>query len=164
MYRDAGFSAAKAGLLLGVITAVTIPLSFWLPAWAARMRTQTWLMVALVACYPVGYVGLVVAPVEGAYVWAAFVGAATAVFPVTLVLIGLRARTSDGTAALSGFTQSVGYLMAAVGPFGMGFLYDLTGGWTVPLLALTALLVPQLVFGILIARPAFIEDQVAMTR
>jgi len=160
VYRDAGFSPATAGLLLGVVTAMSIPLSLVLPAWAARMRTQTWLLVWLVACYPVGYVGLLVAPVAGAWVWAAFVGAGTTVFPVTLVLIGLRARTSDGTAALSGFTQSVGYLMAAVGPFGMGLLYDATGGWTVPLLALIALLVPQLVAGVVIGRPAYIEDQI----
>ena len=160
VYRDAGFSPTTAGLLLGVVTAMSIPLSLVLPAWAARMRTQTWLLVALVACYPVGYVGLLVAPVAGAWVWAAFVGAGTTVFPVVLVLIGLRARTSDGTAALSGFTQSVGYLMAAVGPFGMGLLYDATGGWTVPLLALIALLVPQVVAGIVIGRPSYIEDQV----
>ena len=62
------------------------------------------------------------------------VGVAASVFPVVLTLIGLRARTSEGTAALSGFTQSVGYLIAAIGPFGMGCVYDLTGGWTVPLI------------------------------
>ena len=45
VYRDAGFSAGTAGLLLGVITAMSIPLSFWLPAWAARMENQTWLIV-----------------------------------------------------------------------------------------------------------------------
>ena len=51
-----------------------------------------------------------------------------------LVLIGLRSRTPEGTAALSGFTQSMGYLLAAIGPFGVGVLHDATGGWTVPLL------------------------------
>ncbi len=159
VYRDAGFSAATSGLLLGVITAMSIPLSIWLPAWAARMRTQTGLIVAVICCYPVGYLGLVLAPVRGAWLWAVMVGCGAAIFPVVLTLIGLRARTSAGTAALSGFAQSVGYLMAAVGPFGMGLLYDLTGGWTVPLLALTALLVPQLAAGLLVSRPSFIEDQ-----
>jgi CP family cyanate transporter-like MFS transporter len=158
VYRDAGFSAGTAGLLLGVITAVSIPLSFWLPAWAARMRHQTWLITVLVLLYPVGYVGLILAPVGGAVVWAVLVGTAASVFPVVLALIGLRSRTSEGTAALSGFTQSVGYLIAAVGPFGMGFLYDLTGGWTVPLVALIVLTVPQLVTGLLVSRPAYLED------
>ena len=114
---------------------MSIPLSFWLPAWAARMEHQTWLIVVLVACYPVGYVGLIARagrPAPGCgRCWSA---SRAAVFPVVLTLIGLRARTSEGTAALSGFTQSVGYLIAAIGPFGMGSLYELTGGWTVPLI------------------------------
>jgi MFS transporter, CP family, cyanate transporter len=159
VYRDAGFSPGRAGLLLGVITAMSIPLSFWLPAWAARMRNQGWLIAGLIACYPVGYVGLILAPVAGAWVWAVLVGIAASVFPVVLTLIGLRARTSEGTAALSGFTQSVGYLIAALGPFGMGLLYDVTGGWTVPLLALIALAIPQLVAGLIAARPSYIEDE-----
>ncbi|HEU5044418.1 MAG TPA: MFS transporter [Nocardioidaceae bacterium] len=159
IYRDAGFSPATAGLLLGVITAMSIPLSFWLPAWAARMERQTWLIAALVLCYPVGYIGLMVAPVAGAWLWAILVGIAAAVFPIALMLIGLRSRTSAGTAALSGFTQSVGYLIAAVGPFGVGLLYGITGGWTVPLAALTVLVVPQLVTGLMIARPSYVEDQ-----
>ena len=158
VYRDAGFSPGTSGLLLGVVTAVSIPLSFWLPAWAARMERQTWLITLLVLLYPIGYLGLILAPVGGAVVWALLVGTAASVFPVVLALIGLRARTSEGTAALSGFTQSVGYLIAAIGPFGMGFLYDLTGGWTVPLVALMVLTVPQLVTGLLVARPSYIED------
>ena len=47
-----------------------------------------------------------------------------------LTLIGLRARTPDGTAALSGFSQSSGYLLAALGPFAVGALHDATGSWT----------------------------------
>jgi MFS transporter, CP family, cyanate transporter len=164
VYRDAGFSAGTAGLLLGAITAMSIPLSFWLPAWAARMENQTWLIVGLIACYPVGYVGLIVAPVAGAWLWAVLVGVAASVFPVVLTLIGLRARTSEGTAALSGFTQSVGYLVAALGPFGMGFLYDLTGGWNVPLTALIVLVVPQLIAALTVARPSYIEDAIGVTR
>jgi CP family cyanate transporter-like MFS transporter len=138
---------------------MSIPLSFWLPALAARMGNQTVLIIALVACYPIGYLGIIFAPVSGAWLWAVAVGTATAVFPVVLVLIGLRARTSEGTAALSGFTQSVGYLFAGVGPFGMGLLFQLTGGWTVPLAALLALTVPQLAAGLMVARPAYIEDK-----
>jgi CP family cyanate transporter-like MFS transporter len=160
IFRDAGFSPGTAGLLLGVVTAMSIPLSFWLPAWAARMTNQTWLVVALVGCYPVGFIGMILAPVSGAWVWAVVIGTGAAVFPVALTLIGLRARTSEGTAALSGFTQSVGYLLAAIGPFGMGVLYDLTGGWTVPLVALLALTVPQLVAGLTVARPSYLEDAI----
>jgi CP family cyanate transporter-like MFS transporter len=161
VYRDAGFSPTTAGLLLGVVTGVSIPLSFILPALAARLHDQTVLMCVLVACYPVGYLGLVFAPVSGAWAWAFLIGVACSVFPVVLTLIGLRSRTSTGTAALSGFTQSVGYLIAAIGPFGMGVLYDLTGGWTVPLVTLSVLSLLQLLAGLLVARPAYVEDELA---
>lgn len=164
VYRDAGFSPSTAGLLLGVITAMSIPLSFWVPSVAARLHDQTWLVLALTACYPVGYLGLILDPAGAAWVWAVAVGAGTSVFPLVLTLIGLRSRTGAGTAALSGFSQSVGYLFAATGPFGVGLLYDATGGWTVPLTALLVLVVPQLVFGLVVARPSYIEDQLDRSR
>ncbi len=158
IYRDAGFSPSTAGLLLGVVTGTSIPLSFVVPTLAGRMRDVRLLVLALVSCYPVGYIGLAVAPQAGAWAWAVIVGVATATFPLVLTLIGLRARTAEGTASLSAFTQSVGYLLAAVGPFGVGVLHERTGGWTVPLLALTALAVPLAACGMALGRPDYIED------
>lgn len=164
VYRDAGFSATTAGLLLGVITAMSIPLSFVIPSLAARLHSQTWLILTLGACYPVGYIGLILAPAEGAWLWAVMVGIGASIFPLVLTLIALRARTSEGTAALSGFTQSVGYLIAAVGPLGIGVLYDATGGWTVPLSVMCVLVLGQVAAGLLVARPSYIEDHLPATQ
>jgi CP family cyanate transporter-like MFS transporter len=159
VYRDAGFSRGTAGLLLGVITGVTIPLSFVIPSLTARLTNPRWLLGAIMVCYPVGYVGLIIAPHGGAWLWAVTIGIGGCTFPLVLTLIGLRARTPAGTAALSGFTQSVGYLIAVVGPFGVGALHGATNGWTVPLVVLIAVNVPQLVVGMYASRPASIEDQ-----
>ena len=76
-----------------------------------------------------------------------------------LTLIGLRAHTADGTAALSGFTQSLGYLIAAIGPFAIGLIYDATGGWTVPLWLLLVLVLPLMAVCAYVGRPAYLEDQ-----
>ncbi len=84
---------------------------------------------------------------------------AACVFPVLLTLIGLRAHTPDGTAALSSFTQSLGYLIAGIGPFAIGALYDATGHWTTPLWLLMALVLPLLALGAYAGRPAYLEDQ-----
>ena len=159
LYRDAGFSAHAAGLLLGVITGVSIPLSFLIPSIVARTHNQTVLMCAVMSCYPVGYVGLILAPHAGALVWAILVGIGTTTFPLILTLIGLRARTPSGTAALSGFAQSAGYLIAGTGPFTVGLLHEVSGGWTLPLLALLAVTVPQLLLGLAVSRPAYVEDE-----
>jgi CP family cyanate transporter-like MFS transporter len=159
IYQDAGFPAHTAGLLLGVITGVSIPLSFVIPTIVARTHDQTLVLCSLMACYPLGYVGLMLAPESGAWLWAVLVGTGTATFPLILTLIGLRARTPAGTAALSGFAQSVGYLIAGIGPFGVGLLHHLAGGWTVPLIALLVLTVPQLLLGLAVSRPAYVEDE-----
>ncbi|MGH3508575.1 MAG: MFS transporter [Nocardioidaceae bacterium] len=88
VYRDAGFSANEAGLLLGVTTATSIPMSFVLPGLAARLRHQGPLILALCMTYLIGYGGLIIAPVEGAVAWALLIGTGTAIFPLALLLIG----------------------------------------------------------------------------
>jgi CP family cyanate transporter-like MFS transporter len=159
LWRDHGYSAGQAGLLVGLVAAVSIPLSLWIPAAAARREDQRGLLLAVMGCYPVGYVGLMIAPHDLAVLWALLVGIGAVTFPIVLTLIGLRSRTPAGTAALSGLTQSLGYLIAVVGPFAVGAIYDASGGWTWPLALLTALTLPQIAVGMYVGRPAYIEDQ-----
>jgi CP family cyanate transporter-like MFS transporter len=163
LWRDNGYSPAEAGGLVGVVAAVSIPVSLLVPVLAVRRPDQKRVVVAVMACYPVGYAGLLLAPHGGALAWAVLVGIGACTFPLILTMISLRARTPTGTAALSGFTQSVGYLLAAVGPFSVGVLYDHTGGWTWPLATLLGLCVPQLLLGLYVARPVFLEDELRGT-
>lgn len=160
VFRDAGFSGTEAGLLLGVVTGVSIPLGFVVPALAGRMTNVAPIVVVLFACYPIGYIGMILAPAGGAVAWAVLIGVAIGTFPLILVLIPLRARTPSGTAALSGFTQSVGYLAAAIGPFAVGVVHDATDGWTVPLLLLLMLAVPILPIGLAVSKPTYVEDEI----
>ena len=164
IYRDAGFSATTAGLLLGVITGMSIPIALWAPAAAARAPDQRKLMLGLIACYPAGFLGLLLFPREGAWLWAVLLGVAAAVFPVVLTLIGLRSRTPAGTAALSGFTQGIGYAVSVIGPLGTGILYDATGGWAWPLLALTVMAGLTAMLATVVGRPGSVEDEIAARR
>lgn len=159
LWRDNGYSATEAGALVGVVAAVGIPLSVILPTAIARVHDQRLLMLAVMGCYPIAFLGLILAPGSWGIVWAALLGTGAATFPIILVMISLRARTSGGTAALSGFTQSVGYLIAAPGPFVVGLVHDVSGGWTWPLVLLLALLVPLVGLGMYVGRPHHLEDQ-----
>jgi len=159
LWRDHGYGAEQAGLLVGIVAGVSIPLSLWLPALCARLENQVGLILAVLASYLVGYALLLVDAHSLAIPAAVLVGIGCCVFPVVLTLIGLRAHTPDGTAALSGFTQSLGYLMAALGPFLVGTIYDSTGGWTTPLWLLVALVLPLMAVGAYVGRPAYLEDQ-----
>lgn len=161
LWRDSGYSATVAGVLAGILAAAAIPLSLVLPNVLARSSDPRRLLFAVIVAYPVGYVGLMVAPYSLALAWALVVGAATATFPLILTLIGLRARTPEGTAALSAFTQSTGYLLAALGPFLVGVVHDATGGWTWPLVLLLALSLPLFPLAAYVSRPVLLEDQLA---
>jgi CP family cyanate transporter-like MFS transporter len=132
-----------------------------MPALAVRLPTLRPIVLLLSAASAVAYVGLAVAPYAGALAWVTLLAVGQTAFPLALAAIGLRARTGPGTVALSAFTQSGGYLLAAFGPLVVGLLYEATGGWLAPLAFLFAALVAQTVAGLAIARPRFIEDEAA---
>ncbi len=161
LWRDSGYGATVAGALAGLVAATSIPLSLWLPNVLARSANQRRVLFTVIATYPVGYVGLMVAPYSLAPLWAIVVGIGAVTFPLILTLIGLRARTPEGTAALSAFTQSAGYLIAIAGPFAVGVVHDATGGWTLPLALMLALALPLFAVAAYVARPVFVEDQLA---
>lgn len=159
IYREAGYSPTTAGLMLGIITGIGIPISLLVPTLAARRPSQVPLMVVLLVCYPIGTLGLMLGIDHTPWLWAVIIGISHGVFPLILTLLGLRTRTPSGTAALSGSAQSVGYLIAAVGPLSLSLLRDATGGWTVPLGLLVALWVPLAWSAVLVARPGYMEDE-----
>jgi CP family cyanate transporter-like MFS transporter len=116
---------------------------------AARRRSQERLVVFSTALAVAGVAGLMIAPADLAAVWAILIGAATGCYlSLALTFLVLRAPDTAHTAALSGMVQSGGYMLAAVGPTGMGALHDLAGGWTVPLWALMGVTVLACVFGL----------------
>ena len=159
LWRDHGYDAGQAGALVGIVAAVSIPISLWLPGAVARRDNQVTLVLSVLGCYLVGYGMLLVDAHAFAIPAALLIGVGCCIFPLVLTLIGLRAHTPDGTAALSGFTQSLGYLMSALGPFVVGTIYDATGSWTGPLWLLLALVLPLMASAAYVARPAYLEDQ-----
>lgn len=159
IYQDAGLEPAHAAMMLGIVATIGIPLALLLPYHAARQQDQRLVVLAVGLAAVTGFSGLLVMPSTLPWLWAVLLGIGGSAFPWVLTMIGLRARTQDGTAMLSGFVQSIGYVLAAVGPLGAGLLFDLTGSWTVPLGVLTFMCVPLVLAGLTFARPRFLEDE-----
>ncbi len=155
---DAGLSAVAAGGLLAVAALLGAPLSLLVPPLAARRPGQGGWVVAVTASTAAGIVGLLTAPDAAPALWAVLYGAGTgAAFPLAMTLILVRSRDAAQTGRLSAAAQSVGYLLAATGPLAVGLLHEATGGWTAGLLVLLAVLIPQLVAGLLAARPRLVR-------
>ncbi len=160
IYRDAGMPPAAAGLLLSVATLVQAPASLVIPRLAARARDQRGLVLLAVVLIAAGFVGVLLAPMAAPYVWVALLGAGLgAGFALALLFTVLRAPTSAETARLSAMAQTIGYTLAAAGPFLVGALHAATGAWTAALVLLLALTIPQLLTGLRAGRALHIGQQ-----
>jgi len=136
LLRDQGSSVAGAGVALAVFNLLGIGSAFAVPSLAQRRADQRWLCWVICAVWGVGVLGLLVAP-DAYLLWAVVAGFGQgAGISIVFTLFVLRARTSDAARELSGLVQSVGYLVAAAGPFLLGALRDATGGWSLPLVVL----------------------------
>ncbi|MFY1697215.1 MFS transporter [Solwaraspora sp. WMMA2101] len=159
LFRDAGFRAETAGLLLAGVTAVSVPIAMVMPTLAGRMTSLRPLVLGTALASGLSYAGLLWSPYDLALVWMVLLALGQGTFPMALAMIGLRARTGAGIVSLSAFTQSVGYLIAAVGPLSVGLLYGRTGDWVAPVGLLVVALLVQTGVGWSIARPRWIEDE-----
>lgn len=152
IYRDAGLSAERAGVLFAVTSFLGVPLSFALSAVAGRMRSQSGIAATLGVFGVAGYAGLWASPAGAPWLWAVLLGVVNGAFPLVLTLIALRGRTPETVVRLSAFAQGVGYLLAMPGPILIGVLHDASGGWRLPLAVMVALMIPQIVVGALAGR------------
>jgi CP family cyanate transporter-like MFS transporter len=130
-------SAAAAGGLLALMNGGNAIAAMAMPMVAHRARDQRLLVAATVLAIAVGLTGTLVASAGSAAAWTLLLGLGQG-SSLGLAIFFTAARAPDPVtaASLSGFAQSTGYLIAAAGPLGVGFLHRATGGWTVPVLTL----------------------------
>ncbi len=148
MFRDRGVSAAHAGDLLALMNLGNAVTAMLMPVLAHRARDQRSLAALSAVATGAGLACAAFGP--------------TALAPEFMVLMGLgqgatlglaifytMARSPDPrtAASLSAFAQGVGYLIASTGPIAVGFLHTATGGWTVPVWVLLAVVALELVTG-----------------
>ncbi|GAA1893326.1 CynX/NimT family MFS transporter [Streptantibioticus ferralitis] len=150
---DHGMSRSTAGVVFAFNTFVQLAGAFAVPLLAGRMSSQRLLVVMVTVLVGGGYAGLLVAPVAYAWLWAALIGVGQGGgIGLALTLIVLRAGDAHTAARLSGMSQTVGYLVAAAGPFAAGALYQATHGWTVPITAMLGVCSIALLVGLAAAR------------
>ncbi|MFI2190565.1 CynX/NimT family MFS transporter [Streptomyces sioyaensis] len=139
IFTDHGMGKAEAGLVFAFSTLLQMAGSFVVPVLAGRMRRQRLLGVAVSALMACGVTGLLLAPVAGAWLWAALLGVGQGgALGLALTMMVLRSGDAHTAARLSGMAQAGGYLLAAAGPLVLGAVHQATGGWTVPLVLLLA--------------------------
>jgi MFS transporter, CP family, cyanate transporter len=162
MLRDRGESAADAGDLLALMGVGNLAVSLIIPVIAQRMRSQLLLVVPTVLAVAGGMAGLLYAPLGGAVAWALILGAGqNAALALAIFFTAARSPDAPVAASLSALAQSVGYLLASVGPLEVGLLHAATGSWNGPFAVLFAFTGVMLVFGVFAARPRMLPRAAA---
>lgn len=128
-----GFSADKAGWMTSVMQMSQIPMTFLIPIIAEKLRSQRPIVILFTSFYILGFSGVFFEFTDFTVLWMILIGlGGGASFGTAVMLFTLRTKTAYAAAQISGFAQSVGYLLAAAGPVLFGYLHDATNSWHVP--------------------------------
>jgi len=142
-----GLTASESGLTFGLMQLVSVPAGMILVAIGSRPRRLRFAFHLATVTMALGVLAMLVLPVSWAALTAVLLGFGLGIFPLVMVMISRSGRTTAETTALSTVAQSAGYLLATVGPFGMGLLHSATGAWTLPLVLLLVVALGQIAVG-----------------
>ncbi|AOV07136.1 CynX/NimT family MFS transporter [Sporosarcina ureilytica] len=135
--QDRGMTAEKAGWMLSSVQLAQLPFTFIMPIIAGRMKNQIPLVWFTFITLILGLSGILSGQMALVLPSAILFGIATATaFSLAMMFFMLRTENIYEAADLSAMAQTFGYLLAATGPALFGLLYDLTGGWTIPIFLL----------------------------
>jgi len=157
--KEQGISSDFAGWVLSLMQLAILPVTFIVPILAGRMKNQIALMILTALFFFIGIGGLL----SGNHIvllWAILIGIGSGCsFSLAMILFGLRTTNAHYAAELSGMSQSVGYLLAAVGPILFGYLHDSSNGWNVPLIVLLVITILMLISGVASGRNRLIGEE-----
>ena len=154
IFQDRGESAVTAGNLLALMGVGNLATSLLVPVLAHRRPSQRGLVVPSLIGTAAGLAGSLWAPLGSAPFWVLVLGVSQGSC-LGLAIFFMLARAPDAgvAASLSAFAQSVGYLVASVGPLVVGLLHSATGSWNLPVVLLLVLCAAELATGLLAGRP-----------
>lgn len=157
---DYGVDMVTAGWMLSIAQFIGVPFSFFVPMIAAKFETQRYVVLVLGILGIAGYCGLLFGSTYLIMVISIIlIGIPLGGnFALALAFLGMRARNSSQAADLSGMAQSVGYVLAAIGPIFIGYLFDVTHMWKTPLIMLIILSVLFSLFGLAAGRNKYVFD------
>lgn len=158
MMQSRGMAPIAAGWVLSLSQASGIAGSLLVPLWAGRKPGQRHILGWLIGLEAMALLGLALPQLGPAELWAALLGLVLGgSFSLALFLIVVRTSSTTDATRLSGMVQSIGYLLAATGPFLAGALFDLSGNWQHVLLLLFAVAAFKLYTGLGAARPGVVR-------
>lgn len=155
-----GLSAVSAGQM-GSVFQFMAPVSILSLTWLVnRGRPIQALAVFAAVLNVVGILGVSYLSTDLAWLWSGMMGmGCSAIFTLSMMLFSMRTYTTNQASELSGMAQAVGYVIAFFGPLGTGWLHEMTGSWSMPLLIMLILMIVNVVIAWLVSRPVMVDGK-----
>lgn len=156
-----GFNIAIAGWMLTIFQFSGLPANIIIPILADRLPNQKSIAFGIGLLCLTGLFGLMFFTNKALLICCIMMLGISlgAAISHGLTLIGLRAANAKQASDLSGMAQSVGYLLAALGPFLIGFIFDLFHTWTIPLILLIIITIIYTIAGIGAGRNLYVLQE-----
>lgn len=132
-----GLGINEGGWMLSLMQLSMLPVTFIVSILAGCLGKQHVLVIVSVTLLIAGLFGILYGGPLLIPLWIIMIGVGVGVaFSLAIMFFSLRTKNIYEAAELSGMAQSLGYLLAAIGPVLFGWLHDITHNWTTPLLML----------------------------
>ena len=131
-----GLTIAQSGYMALLYQFISLPASFFVPLLVDKYRDQRKIATCSSLLYLCGMLCLLAARTPFLITLAVAlcgIGAGSSI-SLAMCFFGLRTINAQQASQLSGMAQSIGYILAAIGPFLMGAIFDATASWTIPIL------------------------------
>jgi CP family cyanate transporter-like MFS transporter len=144
-YVEQGWSEQRAGLLLGLLTAMEVVSGLATPAIANRRRDKRGVVAVLLVLIIIGFCGLILSPQHLSLVWPCLLGLGIGgLFPMSLILSLDHLDNPRRAGSLTAFVQGIGYLIAGLSPLIAGMIRDQLGSFEWAWWSLAAVVVAML--------------------
>jgi MFS transporter, CP family, cyanate transporter len=153
-----GFTLSQGAIYISVAGILGSLIGLTAPYKLSKIKDKRPVLVVLALLQILGFFMITVQRGPIIFLWLAITNIGLSIqFPVSLMLAGIKSRTPEATRTLSTMMQSMGYLIAALGPTYMGAIFDLTHSWDWALGGVMVICFIQLLVSLVVGKESIID-------
>ena len=153
-----GFTLSQGAFYISVTGILGSLVSLTVPHYLGRVQDKRLILISLAILQIISYLMMINQRGHILFLWLLVTNIGMSIqFPVGLMLAGVKTKSVADTRLLSTMMQSIGYLIAALGPTYMGSIFDLTKSWNWALDGIILVCVIQAFVSLIVGRNTTID-------
>ena len=155
-----GFDSYFSGTMMSLFQMAAIPFSLLIPVIASKMKNQKAIATFVALAYLLGSIFIYISNSKLQVISSIVIMAigSSGTYSAAIILMELRSKSSSTVAIVSGLSQSLGYLLASVGPVLMGYLFDIYESIDFPMIIFILVSFLLVLSGITAGKEGYIDE------